>query len=391
MPQYMIVLIVFFTSSAQSQFTGCDYFQSVVPGQTYDVFSPNYGGYYPGGTNCRWRAVGPTNSKLIVNCIDVTLPQNNCNDRLVISWSGTNDPNPSWYCGSQTFSASTSGNQVEIELRSQATGYAAGRFRCQLTVQIVTITPNQCDCGRRKTSRVVNGEITGVNEFTMMAGLVDTRDRFVFCGGTIISKNHVLTSAHCLTNRQPTSLSVLVGDHDYTSTSDTPYAIFYPVSKFTVHANFDRNSNINDIGIITTTSTIAYNVAVGPACLPFAYQSVSFVDTIVEATGWGTIFFGGEISTTLRKVSLNVISNTLCSQYFSNIAATQICVKTPTKDTCQRDSGGPLYGTINGQVFLIGIISYGQGCATDYPSVNTRVTSYLSWIQENTPGAVYCR
>lgn len=55
------------------------------------------------------------------------------------------------------------------------------------------------------------------------------------------------------------------------------------------------------------------------------------------------------------------------------------------------DSGGPIYGNISGRVFLIGIISYGQGCATDVPSVNTRVTSYLKWIQDNTPGANYCR
>lgn len=62
---------------------------------------------------------------------------------------------------------------------------------------------------------------------------------------------------------------------------------------------------------------------------------MSFVDGVVEAVGWGTIFFGGEISTVLRKVSLNIISNTACNYYYGNIASTQICVKTPNKDTCQ--------------------------------------------------------
>lgn len=51
----------------------------------------------------------------------------------------------------------------------------------------------------------------------MMAGLVDTRDRYVYCGGTIIAGNYVLTSAHCLTNREATSLSILIGDYDYAS------------------------------------------------------------------------------------------------------------------------------------------------------------------------------
>lgn len=65
----------------------------------------------------------------------------------------------------------------------------------------------------------MNGVVTGVNEFTMMAGIVDTRDRSVYCGGTIISNNHVLTSAHCLTNRVASSLSVLVGDDDYATST----------------------------------------------------------------------------------------------------------------------------------------------------------------------------
>lgn len=393
MQNFLFVVLVnaLLITSTRAQFNGCDYFQNVVPGQTYDIFSPGYGNSYVAGTNCRWRAQGPVNSKLTLNCIDMSLPQNNCIDRLEVSWSGMDDPNGNWYCTPQTFSSTTSGNSIGIALRSQGTGYISGKFRCQLTVQSQTTTPNQCDCGRRRVSRIVNGEVTGVNEFVMMAGMVDTRDRNVYCGGTIISNNHVLTSAHCLTNRVASSLSVLVGDDDYTITSDTPYAVFYPVSSFTSHPNFNRNTNINDIGIVNTATSIVYNVAVGPVCLPFAYETVPFPSSVVEAVGWGTIFYGGEISTKLRKVSLNVISNAACSSYFSNIASTQMCVKTPSKDTCQRDSGGPIFGTLNGRVFLLGIISYGQGCATDYPSVNTRITSYLSWIQANTYGATYCR
>lgn len=56
------------------------------------------------------------------------------------------------------------------------------------------------------------------------------------------------------------------------------------------------------------------------------------------------------------------------------------------------DSGGPLlYTTESNRIaFLTGIISFGQGCATKYPGVSVRVTSYLNWIIQNTPGANYC-
>lgn len=66
-------------------------------------------------------------------------------------------------------------------------------------------------------SRIVGGTDTGVNEFPMMAGIVDADERSVFCGSTIISVRYVLTAAHCMTNRNYTRLGVLVGDHDLNS------------------------------------------------------------------------------------------------------------------------------------------------------------------------------
>lgn len=58
---------------------------------------------------------------------------------------------------------------------------------------------------------------TGVNEYPMMAGLVDFLQEDVFCGSTIISERHVLTAAHCLRNFDPSTVGVLVGDHDLTT------------------------------------------------------------------------------------------------------------------------------------------------------------------------------
>lgn len=64
-------------SSALAQYTNCDYLQNIVIGQTYDIFSPGYGTnqLYTSGTNCRWRAVAPTNSQIRLNCFDMRLPQ----------------------------------------------------------------------------------------------------------------------------------------------------------------------------------------------------------------------------------------------------------------------------------------------------------------------------
>lgn len=48
----------------------------------------------------------------------------------------------------------------------------------------------------------------------------------------------------------------------------------------------------------------------------------------------------------------------------------------------QYDSGGPLfYRGPDARLFVIAIVSKGDGCANDVSSINTRVTSYLKWIE----------
>lgn len=58
----------------------------------------------------------------------------------------------------------------------------------------------------------------------------------------------------------------------------------------------------------------------------------------------------------------------------------------------QRDSGGVLYWTVGRRKYAAGIVSSGVACASEFPSVNTRITSYIGWIEKKLISTnLFCR
>ncbi|MEU9775600.1 serine protease [Streptomyces sp. NPDC047968] len=240
---------------------------------------------------------------------------------------------------------------------------------------------------------IVGGQEAHPRTHRFMAGLVDLSEQRVFCGATLISPSHLITAAHCLRgpNARAGNLAVLLGDHDYSTGADTPHAKLVPVHSITVHENFDLTSGANNIAVVTLSRAVERNEGIREAQLPWKYASGAFDTIRVRALGWGTLSFGGPVSTTLRSVVLDTMTNDECTNRgVRDLTSGSICTHTPGRDTCQYDSGGPLIHQVDyDRPLVIGVISHGRGCATDSPSVHTRVTSYLQWILRNTPGATY--
>lgn len=182
----------------------------------------------------------------------------------------------------------------------------------------------------------------------------------------------------------------MVGEHDRSVTSDTPYTAIYPIASLIRHASYSSSTGMNDIALVKTYTAFQWNRGVGIACLPFLYNTSLFTGYSVTVAGWGTTSFGGALSNVLLKAYVNVISNTQCAADFPQASSNNfMCTFTPGKDTCQYDSGTNAFVNINGRMYSLGIVSGGKGCASS-PALNTRVTQYLPWILANSQDATYC-
>lgn len=129
----------------------------------------------------------------------------------------------------------------------------------------------------------------------------------------------------------------------------------------------------------------ALNLApAGVATIGMPVQSAgTAVGTNARVSGWGATSEGGPGSATLLAVYKPVVSNAACNAaYNGGITDGMICAGVPEggRDACQGDSGGPLTA---GNI-VIGIVSWGQGCARpNFFGVYARVAHYRNWIDSN--------
>ena len=197
-----------------------------------------------------------------------------------------------------------------------------------------------------------------------------------FCGGSLISKNYILTAGHCvkyLTDVQ--LLQVRVGSYFWKQNG-----VVRKVSKIILHPSYF----VYDIALIKLSTPIEN---IKPISLSSSLISDPIQDQLVTVIGFGRTVLNGGISSTLQKVVVPIQSLQKCRQsYGSRIGSYEICAGFDNggKDSCGGDSGGPLFYQINSTLVQVGIVSWGQGCAEPkYYGVYVRNSYFYNWILAN--------
>jgi len=206
-----------------------------------------------------------------------------------------------------------------------------------------------------------------------------------FCGGVVISTDHILTAAHCCDHMKssPSSYGVWVGKHNIRETESTEQIQY--VSRVKQHDGWRRGSGVaNDICVLTLRKSLNYTDAVQPATLP--QEDEEFTEgSPATVSGWGTLTFHGRTSNYLMSVDVPVVSDDDCSRAYRSQfnPDSMMCAGEAGHDSCQGDSGGPLTCGEDGQdKVLCGVVSWGRGCALrGYPGVYAKVSAYIGWIE----------
>jgi secreted trypsin-like serine protease len=84
----------------------------------------------------------------------------------------------------------------------------------------------------------------------------------------------------------------------------------------------------------------------------------------------------------LMDVELAYVPQDTCDADYggSVILPSMMCAYDPGQDSCNRDSGGPLYDADNH--VQVGIVSWGASCAGNNPGVYSRISDQWIWIRE---------
>uniref|UniRef100_A0A672FYF8 Transmembrane serine protease 15 n=1 Tax=Salarias fasciatus TaxID=181472 RepID=A0A672FYF8_SALFA len=208
------------------------------------------------------------------------------------------------------------------------------------------------------------------------------------CGASLIARDWLLTAAHCVYGRLEswTALLGLLAQ----SGANSEEVQTRRVDRIVINEHYNRLNKHADIALMHLHEPVNFTEWVQPVCLPTEDQSLPAGSNCFIA-GWGQ----DAEDDILQEAVVPLVNQTHCQNQLPEYTITSgmLCAgyNEGGVDTCQGDSGGPLMCLDDGHWTLIGVTSFGVGCARpERPGVYARVSAFNTWITQTRRSCFSC-
>jgi trypsin len=233
---------------------------------------------------------------------------------------------------------------------------------------------------REVPSKIIGGSSISISMYPWQVFLISGNYQ---CGGSMISRDWVVTAAHCVYGTAPSAITVIAGATNPYSSGDT-----YHVSDVIVHSSYNSTTYAYDIALLKVTSSMNCTY-----CTPIrlmnslnALEGATDPGVMATITGWGLTSISPKVlPQNLQVAIVPIVSNSVASQVWGSIPSTDIMAGylDGNKDACSGDSGGPMSVYVNGEYRQAGIVSWGSKNCDTYGAY-TKVSALEPWIREKT-------
>ncbi|XDV32502.1 hypothetical protein PO909_003297 [Leuciscus waleckii] len=277
---------------------------------------------------------------------------------------------------------------VQITSEHQSNLESLWRFRGSCSTGKV-IALKCFECGTRaKLPRIIGGVEATLGRWPWQVSLYYSNRHI--CGGSIITHQWIVTAAHCVHNYRLPQVSSWVVYAGIITSNSAKLAEYqgFAVERIIYNKNYNHRTHDNDIALVKLRTPLNFSDTIRPVCLP-QYDHDLPGGTQCWISGWGyTQPDDVHIPEVLKEAPVPLISTKKCNSscmYNGEITPRMLCAGyTEGKvDACQGDSGGPLVCQDENVWRLVGVVSWGTGCAEpNHPGVYTKVAEFLGWIYE---------
>lgn len=243
----------------------------------------------------------------------------------------------------------------------------------------IPLEQNSADTIYTPLARIING-FDASRQYTSFILLM--RDQTpVGCGAVLIDKKFALTAAHCMTSE---ANQVYINAYaPWQENKGNPFQV-ERISSIYIHEGYDDSTFENDFAMIKFEVDAGENFV--PIHLPYK-ESIYDSDDPFTVLGFGKVSDELLFSTILQETTVHYMDTDECKSIprFTNALKKEsmLCAGGADSDACAGDSGGPLIRSTDRGAELVGIVSWGYGCATvGVPGIYSRVQNALPWIHD---------